>query len=129
MTKYGYPDERWQAMVKAGGEYLAEVAARGGDTDYTKFCEEVRRRAGFSVAPGDHALAHLLGDIGREAHFERGAVTTVLVHYKNGGSEPGPGFFVLCQELGLLPPGHLDDLTKLTFHVEQAKAVYEAYRA
>jgi hypothetical protein len=50
------------------------------------------------------------------------------VYYKDGGSELGPGFFSLAQELGLLPSGAIGEDTRLRFQAQQTNAVLDAYR-
>jgi hypothetical protein len=124
---FGYTRDAWEAMVDAGHAYLTELAAREADTDYTTFCQEVKRRSGHTVEPGDHALAYVLGAIGTRTFEEKGVVVTVVVHYK-GGSDPGPGFFGLCQELGILDKGALGEDTKLAFFAQHTRAVFDAYR-
>jgi hypothetical protein len=128
---YGYAPERWESMVDAGLTYLEQLAATGGHCDYTTFCREVARVSGSAPQPGDHALASLLGDIGRRSYEHRGVVVTALVHYKDEGFSPGPGFYSLCQELGLLSSGKLTDNQMITFlagHQQEIEATYQRPR-
>jgi hypothetical protein len=123
---FGYGPETWDAMIDAGYAYLCDLASRSADTDYTKLCQELHQRTGAVIEPHDYALAHVLGDIGRRSYDQHGVVVTVLVHYK-GGTDPGPGFFSLCQQLKLLPLGTVGADTKLMFHAAHVHAVFDAY--
>ncbi len=115
-------------MVDAGLEFLESLAERGGHTDYTSFCRQVRTKADVALEPGDHALSHLLGAIARRSYDSRGVVVTALVHYKDQGFDPGPGFYGICQQLGLLPSGGLSDDTKLVFLARHQTDLERAYR-
>lgn len=126
--RFGYPIGQWGDMVDAGLANLEALAARGGHTDYSTFCLEVARLAGTCPQPGDHALAYLLGDIARASYDSRGVVITALVHYKGGGYEPGPGFYSICQDLGLLPEGTLTEDDKLVFLATHQRTIDDAYR-
>lgn len=126
-ARFGYSAEQWQQMVDAGLAYLEGLASSGGNTDYTTFCSEVGRRAGTSPQPGDHALAFLLGDIARRSFDDRGVVVTALVHYKDAGFSPGPGFYGICQELGLLQAGTLTENQKMDFLVRHQRELEAKY--
>ena len=65
--RFGYPKDLWERMVDAGHGYLERLAFAKGHTDYTTFCHEVALAAGSAPQPGDHSLAHLLGDIARRS--------------------------------------------------------------
>lgn len=125
--RFGYTPEQWQAMVDAGETYLETLARHRGHTDYTTFCLEVATAAGTSPRPGDHALAFLLGDIAASTYDSRGVAITAIVHYKDQGFSPGPGFYAICQDLGLLPAGNLSEDQKLAFLVEHQRAIETAY--
>lgn len=124
---FGYTAEQWQDMVDVGLSHLEDLASSGGNTDYTTFCSEVSRRAGTSPQPGDHALAFLLGDIARRSFDDRGVVVTALVHYKDAGFSPGPGFYGICQELGLLEAGTLTEDQKMEFLVRHQRELEARY--
>lgn len=126
--RFGFTDEHWERMVDAGLAHLARLASAGGHTDYTSFCAEVARLVGGAAPqPGDHALASLLGDIARRSFDERGVAITALVHYKDAGFSPGPGFYSLCQERGLLEKGVLSEERKLEFLVAHQRELETAY--
>ncbi len=125
---FGYGETTWQAMVDAGYEFLRHRAQIGQPTNYSELAREIVAVAGGSIGPHDYAFNYILGDIGRRSFEERGVVLTGIVYYKDGGSELGPGFFGLAQELGLLPSGALGEDTKLRFQTQQTTAVLDAYR-
>ena len=125
--RFGYEADAWEGMVHHGTGYLERVCASGRTTDYTTFCAELGKRVGHCPQPGDHSLTYLLGDIGRRSYDERGVVITAVVHYKGAGYNPGPGFFTLCQELGLLPSGSLPDRQKDEFLVRHHNELQAAY--
>jgi hypothetical protein len=116
-SRFGFTLAQWELMVDVGLAYLEGLARGRGQTDYTTFCSEVRRAAGTSPQPGDHALAFLLGDIAHRSYNSNGVVVTALVHYKDRGFSPGPGFYSICQELDLLRPGKLTEDQRLVFLV------------
>jgi len=125
---FGYSPHDWEAMIDAGVVYLEQLASRRSHCDYTTFCRQVRATAGIAPEPGDHALASLLGEIARRSYDERSVVVTAIVHYKDQGFAPGPGFYAICQELGLLPAGTLSDDVKLAFLVQHQRDLEAAYQ-
>jgi hypothetical protein len=127
-TRFGYTAAQWDALVDTGREFLETLARRQAGCSYTEFCDEVNRHTGLTLQPHDHALPHVLGQIGSATWDDRGVVVTAIVHYKYGGFEAGPGFFSLCQELELLPKRTPSEDERLVFHAAHVTKVYEAYR-
>src|SRR5271165_5984880 len=70
-------------------------------------------------------IGKILGDITRESHAEHGITLSVLVHRKTGAgrSTPGPGYFVIMEQMGLLGP----DDDKVAFAEEQLRLVFVHY--
>jgi molybdopterin synthase catalytic subunit len=66
----------------------------------------------------DARLFHLLGEISVEENEARRGMLSVVVVHKRGDMQPGPGFFLLGQELGY------DTKDLLRFWVEQLKKVH-----
>ena len=124
---YGFTPEIWQALVREGLRYLEGRATHSRPCTYTEFCNELRTKVGVAPDPHDHATAALLGEIGTETYTSRGVIVTALVMYKNGGFEPGPGFYKLAQELGVLETGTLTEDQKLAFVSTHTRAVLAAY--
>jgi len=71
-------------------------------------------------------MGYLLGLIVEDTFPETNAILSALVLYLNENS-PGPGFFKLAQDLGLLPSGASAD-AKLEFWATQVRQVYDLFR-
>ncbi|GII75684.1 hypothetical protein Sru01_06660 [Sphaerisporangium rufum] len=107
MTKYGRDDLTWDQLTEAGLEVLLECARRGDLIAYGDLNSELERRTGipgfdFNRPDERAALGHLLWLIVERNRPETGMMISALVIYK-GASDPGPGFFGLAADLGLLP--------------------------
>lgn len=126
-SRFAYSAEHWERLVDEGLAHLERLASRRQHTDYTSFCRDVSERVGAAPQPGDHSLALLLGDIARRSFDDKGVVVTALVHYKNSGFSPGPGFYGICQELGLLRQGDLTEDERTEFLVSHQKELESIY--
>ena len=124
---FGYDEATWHKMVDVGYQFLERRARVPDPTNYSELADEITKRARATIGPHDFAFNYVLGDIGRRSYEERGVVLTGIVYYKDGGSELGPGFFALAQELGILPKGTLGEDTRLRFQAEQTTAILNAY--
>jgi hypothetical protein len=125
---YGFSEEQWDQMFETGLIYLERLARDQGDCSYTDFCNELRATCGVAPEPHSDACSQLLRQIAEETFDSHGAIVTALVHYKDGGIEPGPGFFDLCHRLGLIEAKPYSDDRKLEIVTEQVRLVIEAYR-
>jgi hypothetical protein len=99
--RFGYPDDVWEAMVRAGYEVLCEQAKLGGrPISYGALSREVQVRTGSALFPFSAPFPHLLGDISRRSLRRYGVLLTSLLVVEDG-SGPGPGFYDLAREHGL----------------------------
>lgn len=125
---YNRTDDQWEHLIEVGLDYLKTVAQREGQESYTDLNVELATETGqpqFDFRnPGDVAgMSHLLANIserGREMH-PTFLITAIITGKKTG--EPGPGFYTLGQNTGLLKP----EENKETFWVKQTIAAYAYY--
>jgi Protein of unknown function DUF262 len=113
------PDPR-AALEAALRTALIDVASQRGESLTTY--SELARRLGLDL--GDdaqrHALTVMLGEVSKaEAAAGRPMLSCVVVQYEGG--TPGPGFFALGRELGLVRDGEDADL----FAFRQMRAVWD----
>src|SRR4051794_9266018 len=109
MAAYGRQDEEWDALVRAGKEFLRERAILGRDTSYTEMSTTPARRNGqpafdFSQQIEGAGMGHLLGRIVEETYGSVGAMLSSLVIYLDA-NDAGPGFYQLAQHMGILERG------------------------
>jgi len=102
---------------------LEGLATAGEVTTYEPIMEQI----GLKTRNPAHRklIGKILGDITRESHAEHGITLSVLVHRKTGAgrSTPGPGYFVIMEQMGLLGP----DDDKVAFAEEQLRLVFVHY--
>lgn len=129
-TLYGRSDDDWDALVSAGTAFLIERAKLKKVTTYTEMNATLARRT--DVAPFDFdraderaAMGHLLGLIVESNRPTTNLMLSALVHYL-GENDAGPGFFVLAQQLDLLPAGASAD-AKEKFWIGQVNALHAFY--
>lgn len=70
-------------------------------------------------------LGHLLDEIGRHEHQQGRPLLAALVVRKREGT-PGPGFYDLARELGLLQGD--GDAEALLFFEQERQRIYDAWR-
>jgi hypothetical protein len=137
-TMYGRDELAWGEAVDAVLPFLQATARNKGTTTYTDVNDVVKRHglAGFDFhrAAERYAAGYLLRLVVLRDRSEEdwqpgeGLMISALVHYQ-GGSDPGPGFYALAQELNLLHEGRLTADEKMTFHIGQITAVQEHYNS
>lgn len=137
-TMYGRDELAWGEAVDAVLPFLQATARNKGTTTYTDVNDVVKRHglAGFDFhrAAERYAAGYLLQLVVLRDRSEEdwqpgeGLMISALVHYQ-GGSDPGPGFYALAQELKLLHEGRLTADEKMTFHIGQITAVQEHYNS
>lgn len=125
MAAYGRQDDEWQALVRAGKNFLQQRAGLGRDTSYTEMSATLARRTGypafdFSQQVERAGMGYLLGRIVTETYGSVGAMLSSLVIYLDA-NDAGPGFYQLAQEMGILKKG-ASKLAKEKFWVEQMNA-------
>lgn len=129
-SHYGRTAEEWDRLVEAGTEFLLERARLKKVTTYTEMNATLTRRTGvrpfdFDRADERAAMGHLLGLIVDATYPNTGLMLSALVHYL-GENDAGEGFYVLAQQLGLLPPRASAD-AKMAFWIGQVRAIHERY--
>ena len=126
---YGRDEATWNELVEAGLDYLIDVASRGDLASYTEFNEALKSRVGsgfdFDRADERGALGYLLGSIVKLTYPQTKVMISALVKYLHS-NDPGPGFYQLAQELGLLRRG-ANVNTKSEFWMNQVRAVHAYY--
>jgi hypothetical protein len=112
------------AIHRAMYEELQRVAQRRALTTYG----DVAPLVGIPrITPATIGkLGQALDDIARHEHRAGRPLLAVLVVRKGTGT-PGPGFYTLAQELGLLPRDH-DEATRQRFFEEERHRVYDAWQ-
>jgi hypothetical protein len=128
---HGREEDEWECLEEHGLPFLIDRARRQTKTSYTEFGRVVTRQCGvrdfdFNLQSERTAMGYLLGRIVRRNHPESGLMLSAMVFYLYE-NEPGPGFYLLAEELGDLPRGQSDD-QKQAFWVRQVEHVQEFYR-
>ncbi|MCL5111112.1 MAG: hypothetical protein M1401_20030 [Chloroflexi bacterium] len=72
-----------------------------------------------------NTLGRLLGEISTFEHSQRRPMLSAVVVYLDANA-PGPGFYKLARELGLLA-GH-DPVSELEFYIRELRSVYATWR-
>ena len=114
-TYFGYTNEQWKQAQEQVREALIQQARHQSTITYSDLCRQV---TAIQISPHDYALPHLLGAVSRQEHAKGRGLITILVVYKNGEYEPGPGFYKLAEELGY------DCADRLRFWSDHLKLVY-----
>ncbi len=130
MAMYSRSDDDWDQLVDAGSKFLVERAQLRKVTTYTEMNSVLARRTGlpgfdFDRADDRAAMGHLLGLIVDRDYAKSGLMISALVHYL-GANDAGPGFYVLAQQLGMLPKGS-SAMAKLEFWIGQVNRLHERY--
>jgi len=127
---YGRSGSDWDQAVQAARTFLVEQSRLGRTTSYTELNAVLgnRTRFGtfdFDLEPERAALGHLLGLVVQADRPTSGVMLSAIVVYLNG-NDPGPGFYVLATELGLIGPD-ATDAEKLEFWTGELGRVHEHY--
>lgn len=126
---FGRDQAVWNELIDAGLNYLIEVASNQSIITYTELNDTLKYRVGsgfdFDRADERGALGHLLGLIVERNYPETNLMISALVTYI-GSNDPGPGFYRLAQELGLLRRG-VPTSKKLEFWMNQVKSLHAYY--
>lgn len=129
-SAYGRPLEDWALLEDEAYAFLVEKARAGDYTSYTELSDELAIRTGlrrfdFADASERAAVGHLLGRIAERDLPSSGLLITAIVIYLHG-NDPGPGFYSLAKEKGLLPANATAD-QRLTFWVDQVNRIKAHY--
>ena len=129
--KWGRGEGEWEELARVGRAFLEERARIEGTTNYTELDGVLSQRTGYRQFDFDRederaAMGYLLGLIVEDSFAEARAILSALVLYLNENA-PGPGFFNLAQQMGLLPPGASGD-SNLAFWADQVTRLYDHYR-
>jgi hypothetical protein len=135
-TMYGRDELAWGEAVDAVLPFLKATARNKGTTTYTDVNDVVKRHglAGFDFARAAerYAAGYLLRLVvlrdrsDEDWQLGEGLMISALVHYQ-GGSDPGPGFYALAQELNLLHQARPTADEKMTFHIGQITDLHAHY--
>ena len=129
--KYGRGDGEWEELAREGRAFLEDRARLQKTTSYTEMDAVLHQRTQYRQFDFDRederaAMGYLLGLIVEDTFPESGVILSALVLYLNENS-PGPGFFKLAQDLGLLSPSASAD-AKLVFWAGHVQRVQDHYR-
>src|SRR5690606_16720324 len=91
------------AMRDAALDYLKACAAERRLTSYGELWKAVERALNTDLGNHWRQLPVLLGHVSYEAFAEFELIPTALVVAPGANDEPGPGFFRIAAELGVLP--------------------------
>lgn len=94
---YGFTPEEWQTAKAEMRDVLIERAKVRGMIPYSELTQSVES---IHLEPDSYALAAMLGEISAEEDAAGRGMLSVIVVYKDGDMQPGPGFFELAEELG-----------------------------
>ena len=96
-TKYGYEQDQWDAAKAEMRQALIQRAKVRGMIPYSELVEKVTE---IELESNSYALAAMLGEVSSEEDAAGRGMLSVIVVYKDGDMQPGPGFFELAKELG-----------------------------
>ncbi|MGV9690970.1 hypothetical protein ACWDUX_17880 [Streptomyces sp. NPDC003444] len=127
---YGRSGGVWDQLTGAGLKFLVERAQLRKVTTYTEMNFVLVQRTGlpgfdFERADERAAMGHLLGLIVERDYPDSKLMISALVHYL-GANDAGPGFYVLAQQLDLLPKGS-SAMAKLEFWIGQVNSLHELH--
>jgi hypothetical protein len=130
-THYGRSEEEWERLTDEGLAFLIERARLGKVTSYTELNTTLARRTGlrsfdFERADERAAMGYLLGLIVERNRPTTELMISALVHYLDQ-NDAGPGFYLLAQRLGYLPPKP-SATAKGEFWIGQVNALHDYYR-
>ncbi|CAL9387298.1 hypothetical protein SUDANB121_01192 [Nocardiopsis dassonvillei] len=128
---YGRTDVEWEQLVAETIGFLEERARAGSVATYTELNNVLVVRTGqraldFSREADRAAVGRLLGEAVKRTLPEVGAMISAITLHQ-GGNDPGPGFYTLAVEEGLLTP-NASPAQKLDFWTGQVNRVYAHYR-
>jgi len=97
-SDFGIPRADWDAAKLQARQAMIEVARKRGMITYSDLVKQI---TAIQFDPYDIRLFHMLGEVSSEEYnHNRGMLTAVVVH-KYGDMEPGSGFWILADHLGL----------------------------
>ncbi|MFE6304534.1 hypothetical protein [Nocardiopsis sp. NPDC057823] len=128
---YGKTAVEWEQLVAATVGFLEERARAGAVVTYTELSRALVVRTGqraldFSQPDDRAAVGRLLGEAVDRTLPEVGAMISAITLYQ-GGNDPGPGFYALAGDKGLLTP-NASPAQRLDFWTGQVNRVYAHYR-
>jgi hypothetical protein len=97
MSTYGFTPDEWQTAKGEMRDVLVERAKVRGMIPYSELTQNVES---IHLEPDSYALAAMLGEISADEDAAGRGMLSVIVVYKDGDMQPGPGFFELAEELG-----------------------------
>ncbi|WP_437082255.1 hypothetical protein [Streptomyces sp. enrichment culture] len=127
MDVYGRSEDEWEQLAGAGLVFLVERARLQRITTYTEMSSVLARRTGlpgfdFERPEERAAMGHLLGLVVERDFPKSRLMVSALVNYL-GANDAGPGFYVLAQQLGLLPKGS-SERARMEFWIRQVNGLY-----
>lgn len=99
---FGHPWPTWFAMREAGLEHLTTCASDRRLTSYKELWDAIERSLDQDLGNHWRQLPVLLGYMSVQALSEYDLIPTALVVAPDENNEPGPGFFRIAADLGLL---------------------------
>lgn len=126
---YGRSDDEWDRIVEDAINFLTEQAQSKLVTNYRNLNAALARQGhvpfDFGLERDRAAVGAVLGEAVCRTIGDSRVMLSAIVSY-TGQSDPGPGFYKLAVELGLLPNTATGD-DKLAFWSRQVNAVHDRY--
>lgn len=104
--RFGKTEAAWLASIHQGVVALIHIAAVREDMSYTDFTRTI---SAIDFDPHSTMLNQLLDDISRQEAAAARPMLSVIVRYKEGDRQPGPGFFLLAKQLQRQGPDEDND--------------------
>lgn len=95
-TRYGFPDEAWDAAKAEAKAVLVEKACKRETITYSELCRGVHA---ISLKPRSWAIMGFLNEVCSEEDAEHGVMLATLVVRADSGL-PGDGYFRHAERLG-----------------------------
>jgi hypothetical protein len=134
-TFFGHSWPLWHRMRDAGIVHIAACAKESRTTTYAELWSAIQKQVSEDIGRPFRQIRALAGTIANHAHDTHEPMLTALVVHEGDG-HPGPGFFRLAAQRGLLPeadfPSEEEEWTAITpnqqaFWESQVNAVFAQF--
>ena len=129
---FGHPWPKWFQMRDVALDYLRTCAAERRLTTYHELWAAIEASVGEDLGNSWRQLPNLLGYVSEQGYPDLGWIPTALVVAHDNDDEPGPGFFRIAAQLGILdeadapPTGQAWEMTERqrAFWQEQIEGMF-----
>lgn len=116
-TRYGFPQDAWDAAKEQARDFLIARARERGTTTYSELCEVV---TAVALRPYSFAMMGFLNEICAAEDERHGIMLASLVTRRDTGM-PGDGYFNFATGLGR------DTLDREAFWRHEVERIYAAF--